>query len=116
MTDVSGPRMTPTGYAASRKWDGRREKAGDQFTIEQRHEMERRRPAARWDVRMVKIKRPRERTTVEAMAHKPIEECFDLIEVACPILHRGLEHDTVITPGGDTHNLPVKIQRKGRRR
>lgn len=112
MADPTGPRMTPTGYAASAVWNGNRN-PGEQFTEEQKHEMRRLRPGRKWDVRMVKTKRPRELTQSEIMFGKPAAEAFDIVEVACPLLNRGLEYDTVITPGGDVRRLPT-TNRRGR--
>lgn len=102
--------FTPTGWAQAGMWNGTRE-PGATFTKQQIDRMRARYPnrtSIDWGIRILKLKRPRERTAADIACCRPAADCFDLVEVACPVLHRGLEHDVIITPGGDEYRAPVE--------
>lgn len=102
MTQVS-----PTGLAKSGMWNGTRLE-GEPWTEQQKTKMILIRGTVEdWDYRTITLKRPRERTAADIACCRPQAECFDLVDVDCPILHRGMDSVTVITPGGDEYRLPT---------
>lgn len=107
--------ITPTGHAKAGTWTGTREDPKQQFTDQQLIAMRQRGGTHRWDVRSVKVKVPRAKTSADIMAGRPQEDCFSVVEVECPIIHRGGEKDLVIAPGGDTVSVPNGANRRGRK-
>jgi hypothetical protein len=101
-------KITPTGHGADR-WNGTKTDPEQRFTDQQLATIRHRYPhRSNWDVREVKLKKPRERTRFEIGI--PQSDIFDWITVPCPIVARGLEQDTVIAPAGDVVRL--KSERK----
>lgn len=111
---VSGMQITPTAIASGGAWEGTYSE-GNQFSDQQLFRMQGKyRNRIKWDVRTVTVKRQRQRTGTEIAMGKPVEEAVDRVEVACPIISRGIEHDWVIAPGGD--EVRVKSTANGRRK
>lgn len=102
--------VTPTQLAEGGAWTGTR-LPGHRFTEQQKAVMIARRGSADgWDVRIVEVQMPRERTEAERMMHRPREQCHETVTVGCPIVNRGDRVDTVIAPGGDI--VRVKSERR----
>lgn len=100
-------RITPTSHAAVGMWNGTRLE-GQQFTEQQKTRMVMLRGTIEgWDVRTFAMKRPRERTVEDQMCGRSADQCFDLVNVDCPIIARGMDSDTIITPGGDEYRAPM---------
>lgn len=99
--------ITPTGYAQSGKWVGTPVE-GSRFTEQQLIGLEQRSLPATVEVRVVRLKVPRARTTADIQSGRPQEDCYDIREVECPVVGRTRQGDRVLTPGGDVHSLPVQ--------
>lgn len=103
--------ITPTSHAAVGMWNGTRLE-GQQFTEQQKARMILMRGQLdRWEVRTLTMKRPRARTAADIACNRPAEQCFDLVDADCPIIARGMESDTIITPGGDEYRAPVRAKK-----